>query len=777
MSGMVSMALPSIQAPLFYFEEDDTPRKRLYGDAITVQVNRKGVVDVDTVKGCTAGMRARPGTGCYGECYANKIADRLGIDFATSVKRGFVDHRQHIDVCINQLIKTGAEWYRIGVMGDPCHEWDHTLNVIHALRHAKMVAVIITKHWTVLSDSNLSRLKDLSVVVNTSTSGLDTDAEFRHRVRQIERLRANGIPSVNRVITCEYSDTTPWARECAERQRILLTIKPMIDNPLRVSRDNPRVLSGEIKATYRPDSVGGGKLVSVNASDAYLGHCAPCPDQCAAGLATKPKEDSNMPQQQPMFGDDETDFEPVHLAPVTPIKARKPKAKASKASSLPIPGNVQFVYAPSVIGSGYEADVAKIALEDGIAHRAARKNMQIHSAVVVIVDGAFAGFMTFQNNHTVGEFCLLQSVIRPDVYSPELYRQMVAEVIARNTSGYPMLMTTNPKSAFETPAVFESLGFHTYLKMSGFEYMLSGDPAHERMKVLAHITMTNVWNSVKGDWLKLKKEWNTHIDIAGAKAAIPNPSFATREGCWQGESGFANVVTGRSHNGNASVLDPVACEVVARFFMPKGGGRIYNPFGGGVQFGFVAGASGYEYLASEIRQNQCDANNALCAAYPGVRWTQADSSTFDPDGEFDLVFTCPPYYRVERYLDYDGKSPEGEINSLPTYEEFRETLFAGYRKAIEHLKPNRFFVVMTGDSRDKRGAYHCHEAETEIFFKSNGLSVYNKIVYLEAEFTRLAQAKKTLHVRKFPKREQKIIVAYKGDIDAIKNEFASIGRL
>jgi hypothetical protein len=385
--------------------------------------------------------------------------------------------------------------------------------------------------------------------------------------------------------------------------------------------------------------------------------------------------------------------------------------------------------------------------------------------------------MTFQVNETIGEFCMLQSVIRPDLHTDELYRLMVKEALLHNEHGLPALMTTNPKSKFETPKMFESLGFVTYLKMSGFEYMLLGDPSYARMKILAHITMTNVWNSVKGDWLRLKKDWNENIEKAGADKGIPNPTFATREGCWQGESGFANVVTGRSHNGNASVLDPVACEVILRFFMPKDGRRVYNPFGGGVQFGFVTGASGYEYLASEIRQNQCDANNALCAQFPGVRWEQGDSSTFTPDGTYDLVFTCPPYYRVEKYLDYDGNSPDGEINSLPTYESFRDTLFAGYAKAIDHLRDNGFIVVMTGDSRDKNGGYHCHEAETEVFFKSQGLSVYNKIVYLEAEFTRLAQAKKTLNMRKFPKREQKIIVAYKGKVDAIKDEFAPIGRL
>ena len=129
---------------------------------------------------------------------------------------------------------------------------------------------------------------------------------------------------------------------------------------------------------------------------------------------------------------------------------------------------------------------------------------------------------------------------------------------------------------------------------------------------------------------------------------------------------------------------------------------------------------------------------------------------------FDLVFTCPPYYKVEKYLDYDGKPPAGEINSLATYEQFRDTLFAGYTKAIEHLNDGCFFVVMTGDSRDGKGAYHCSEAETELFLKAQGLSIYNRIVYLEGEFTRLAQAKVTLNTRKFPKREQKIISRVQG---------------
>ena len=452
----------------------------------------------------------------------------------------------------------------------------------------------------------------------------------------------------------------------------------------------------------------------------------------------------------------------------------------------------EFIYLPKIIGSGHEKDIAKLAIEDGIAYRAARKNMQIHSAILLKVAGEFAGFFTFQNNVEIGEFCLLQSTIKPEYFSHELYAEMVAQVIKQNTSNFAAFITTDPRSKFETPALFKSLGFVTYLAMSGFEYMVLGDIKAARVKHLAHVTMCNVWNSISGKWLALKREWNEKIEAAGLAAGIATPKYATRGGCWQGDSGMSNVVltkrsvvegevvvdSTKSLNSNASVLDPVACEVILRMFMPKDGRLVYNPFGGGVQMGFVTAHEGFDYVASEIRNNQCDANNAICAKLAGrAEWRQSDSSTYSLPENADLVFTCPPYYRVEKYVDYDGEPPPGEINSMGSYGQFRDTLFAGYERAIERLNNDCFFVVMTGDSRDKHGAFYCCEAEHAMFFKEHGLHIYNQIVYLECEFTRLAHAKKTLNSRKFPKREQKIIVAYKGSIPNIPKRFAPIGRL
>jgi hypothetical protein len=731
---------------------------RRYLPLITCSENRKGVLDVDTVKGCSIGLQRYPDGGCYGECYALKTAKTYGIDFSISVTRRMTAKR--FPIVLRAVWDFPACWYRIGTAGDPCHDWDNTVEVCERLKYTGKIPVIITKHWIDLKDHHITALAKIGAVVNSSTSGLDTDDEIEHRVNQIERLRSAGVKSVCRVVTCEFGKT-PYGSCCNAKQNLLLSRRPVIDNPLRTRKNSRLVTEGHVLIQRIKEAIGGGKTISLHCKSVHLGGCQECPDQCGVeqrslAIAGQTRGYQMQEQQAELF-------------------AHK----------------VEYVYVKSVIGSGFEKQVAELAIKDGIAQRAARKNMQIHSAIILKINGEFAGFFTFQVNDECGEFCLLQSVIEPSHYTPELYRNMVLAVINQNTKAYPALITTDPKSTFETPQLFESVGFVTYLKMSGFCYMVHGKLSDIRMKILAHITMTNVWNSIKGDWLRLKREWNAKIEAAGERHGVPNALFASREGCWQGEAGFSNVVnirrtigddgeikeTTKSHNGNASVLDPVACEVIARFFMPKAGKRVYNPFGGGVQFGFVSGGCGYEYVASEIRRNQCDANNKLCSEFESVRWVKSDSSTYHPDGMFDLVFTCPPYYKVEKYLDYDGNPPPGEINSLDTYEKFRDVLFAGYDVAIQHLKDNRFFVVMTGDSRDKKGGYYCSESETELFFKSRGLAVYNKIVYLECEFTRLAQAKKTLNMRKFPKREQKIIVAYKGDISAIKQEFSPVGRL
>lgn len=728
---------------------------RLYSPFLSASENRKGVLEVDSVKGCTFGMSNYKNGGCYDSCYAASIAKLYGIDFSKSISRKITGRNANL---VYKTVKDhNSNWYRVGVSGDPSHDWDNTIFILDFFKYTNKTPVIVTKHWVGLSEKQIKAFKLLGAVFNTSISAMDSYDEIEYRLSQHNRLNSYGLKSVLRVVTCDFGDTER-GNEMKQTQERIVGLGYYIDTPFRANSKNKYVANGDVLLKSIETNTSKNKTqISLHCDSVYVGHCSRCKDQCGVKQRRlKVAKEKNEPKQELLFKD-----------------------------------KIEYIHIESVIGSGYEEDVAKLAIEDKVAYRAARKNMQIHSAIILKINSEFSGFFTFQVNHEAKEFCLLQSAMVLDRKDKEIYSGMVNKIIEQNTYGYPMVFTCSKKHDLEKPEVFEAIGFKTYLLLSGFAYMVYGALAQVRMKRLAHATMTNAWVTTRADWLKMKKEWNTKIEAAGEKHNIPNPKFASRDGCWQGSNGYSNVVLteqviedgevktkkGKSFNGNASVLDPVACEAILRFCMPTNGKRVYNPFGGGVQFGFIAGSYGYEYIASEIRQNQCDANNAICKDLKTAKWIKSDSSKYTPKGKFDLCFTCPPYYKVEKYIDYDGVVPDGELNDLPTYDKFRDTLFDGYKRAIDALDDNRFFVVMTGDSRDKNGAYYGCEAEHELFFKEQGLHIYNKIVYLECEFTRLAHAKRTLDYRKFPKREQKILMFFKGDMKTIKDNFPKIGRL
>jgi hypothetical protein len=234
-------------------------------------------------------MRSKADGGCYGECYANKTASRYGIDFSVSVSRKIHPYNRADVFCA--VRDFDAYWYRIGTAGDPCHDWDNTLEVCEALQQTGKIPVIITKHWIPLTDDHLRRLKALGAVVNTSVSGFDTDAQIKYRVAQIERVKAAGMRSVARVVTCDYG-VTEWAIAAKKKQDYLMSLVPVIDNPLRAEKSNPHVMNGDIILTRRDDAIGGGKLISLHDQSVYLGTCKECPDQCGAIKSTEIEENA-----------------------------------------------------------------------------------------------------------------------------------------------------------------------------------------------------------------------------------------------------------------------------------------------------------------------------------------------------------------------------------------------------------------------------------------------------------------------------------------------------
>jgi ParB-like nuclease domain len=104
-----------------------------------------------------------------------------------------------------------------------------------------------------------------------------------------------------------------------------------------------------------------------------------------------------------------------------------------------------------------------------------------------------------------------------------------------------------------------------------------------------------------------------------------------------------------------SVFDPVLCEIAYRWFCPPGG-TVLDPFAGGSVRGIVAARLGRPYVGIELRAEQVAANQAQAslAGDPAPRWIAGDSrdlARLAAGIEADLVFSCPPYWNLERYPD------------------------------------------------------------------------------------------------------------------------------
>ena len=59
----------------------------------------------------------------------------------------------------------------------------------------------------------------------------------------------------------------------------------------------------------------------------------------------------------------------------------------------------------------------------------------------------------------------------------------------------------------------------------------------------------------------------------------------------------------------------------------------------------------------------------------------------DKNNDYDLIFTCPPYYNLEVYGDGDR-----DMSAAKDYDSFLLMYEESMKKAINKLKPNRFMI-------------------------------------------------------------------------------------
>ena len=233
----------------------------------------------------------------------------------------------------------------------------------------------------------------------------------------------------------------------------------------------------------------------------------------------------------------------------------------------------------------------------------------------------------------------------------------------------------------------------------------------------------------------------------------------------------------QEHNGTSS-FNPVVCEVVYKWFLPKDKHRILDPFAGGIVRGAVASILEHEYTGFDVNPVQVDSNYAEYAKVSekyeirgSAQWLKYDCRHYLSAEKYDLIFTCPPYYNLEVYSDL----PE-YLSTKATYAEFLED----YKQIIEHsydlLNDDCFSVWVVSDVRDKiTTEYYGFVADTIKIHQQAGFKFYNEIIlYNDTGNLAITSGDYLNKARKVGRQHQNILVFFKGDPKHIKEKFGSV---
>ena len=162
-----------------------------YKETITLNKNKRGCYILDTVKGCSGGI-LNCNKGCYGDCYAKNIADRYRFNFLDPKNRNINNEKYqmflfglkdqtHTNKIVKQIKSMDMPFVRIGEMGDPSENWEHTIYVCKEISSSGKKIVIVTKHWNLISDNILKDISCLDLCINTSISAIDDDEQIHMR--------------------------------------------------------------------------------------------------------------------------------------------------------------------------------------------------------------------------------------------------------------------------------------------------------------------------------------------------------------------------------------------------------------------------------------------------------------------------------------------------------------------------------------------------------------------------------------------------------------------
>jgi tRNA1(Val) A37 N6-methylase TrmN6 len=187
-------------------------------------------------------------------------------------------------------------------------------------------------------------------------------------------------------------------------------------------------------------------------------------------------------------------------------------------------------------------------------------------------------------------------------------------------------------------------------------------------------------------------------------------------------------------------------------------GKILDPFAGGSVRGIVANYLEYRYTGIDIRQEQIDSNREQALDILNVNnqpnWYVGDSNLIldNLQGDYDFVFSCPPYADLEVYSDLKGDiSNMDYVNFIKSYQEI-------IAKSCNLLKSGGYACFVVGEVRNKQGNYIGFVPDTIKAFLECGMSYYNEAILLNSIASASMRANGNMKTEKLVKVHQNVLV-------------------
>lgn len=274
---------------------------REYSSKIALIKNSRGIYILDTSIGCSTGMKETKG-GCYGDCYSAKSAKQYGYDFSKTTLRHFENKAQEKEIVL-QISKINLDFVRIGGSGDPSENWQHCIGILKVISKANKQIVIITRHWTNLTDEQLLFLNTINVCINTSVSALDNENLISNSIEQYKRLKPY-CKSILRIVSCDFNLQNETGKKLSEIQHQLFKNENTLDTIFRPSKNN-KFVTDLIVNVSKDIFNGKPALMSKLNKSTFAGKCFNCKEMCGINIG---KQNLKTPiiKQQLLFTKNKT---------------------------------------------------------------------------------------------------------------------------------------------------------------------------------------------------------------------------------------------------------------------------------------------------------------------------------------------------------------------------------------------------------------------------------------------------------------------------------------